>query len=81
MQTPHSYRRMAIHSWFVILFGIIIAMAFLMSCTTTRRGKDPCRERRGLSGYGYGWIKCTETKNVFILDKEGAIICVYKDDK
>lgn len=75
MQTPHSYRRMAIHSWFVILFGIIIAMAFLISC----RPSKGCYSTRGLSGYG--WIKCHETKKVFILDKEGAIVCTYKDDK
>lgn len=72
---------MAVHSWFVILFGIIIAMAFLMSCTTTRRGKDPCRERRGLSGYGYGYLINKRTNKTFILDKEGAIICICTDHK
>lgn len=55
-------------------------MIFLMSCTTSRRTKDPCKERRGMSGYGYGWLKCRETKKVFVLDKEGAIICTYIDN-
>lgn len=27
------------------------------------------------------WIKCHETKKVFILDKEGAIECTYIDKK
>lgn len=75
MQTPHSYRRMAIHSWFVILLGIIIAMAFLMSCSP----QNGCRATKGMAGYS--WIKCVETKKVFILNKEGAIVCTYIDNK
>lgn len=126
--TPHLWRRMGIHSWFVVLIGIIILMIYLMSCATSKRTKDPCKGRRGMSGYGYGileynksnngisvvyidnannifaldyltkrqydslkfsllnkshyaWIKCRETKKVFILDKEGAIACSYTDTR
>ena len=71
---PPRQRRMLIHSWFVILFFIMAAMAFLMSCNTPRNG---CRAVRNFSGYG--WIKCKETKKVFILDKEGAIVYSYQD--
>lgn len=79
--TAHNWRQMGIHSWFVVLFGIIGLMIYLMSCTTSRRMKDPCKERRGMSGYGYGWLKNMKTDKVFVLDKEGAIVCTYIDNK
>ncbi len=78
---PPRQRRLMIHSWFIILFGIMGAMIFLMSCTTSRRMKDPCKGRRGMSGYGYGWIKCRETKKVFILAPDGEIVCTYTDSR
>lgn len=77
MQTPHSYRRQMIHTWILCLILIIVLAA--ASCTATRRPKDPCKERRGMSGYGYGWLKNNETKNVFILDSNGAVICTFND--
>jgi hypothetical protein len=78
---PPRQRRLAIHTWFIILLGTIFAMACLMSCTTSRRMKDPCKGRRGMSGYGYGWIKCRETKKVFILSPDGSIVCTYYDTR
>jgi hypothetical protein len=78
---PPRQRRLMIHSWFIILFGIIGAMLFLMSCTTSRRMKDPCKERRGMSGYGYGWLKNNKTHQVFVLAPDGAIVCTYYDTK
>lgn len=76
---PHRERRSAINFIIGLLIATIIIMA--CSCTVTRRGKDPCKYRRGMSGYGYGWLKCRETKKVCILDKDGAIICTYIDTK
>jgi hypothetical protein len=71
---PPRQRRLLVHSWFVILFGVIIAMIFLMSCSAPRRG---CYGTKGMAGYS--WIKCKETKQVFILDKKGAIVCTYQE--
>jgi hypothetical protein len=64
-----------VHSYFVILLGIIGAMLFLMSCSP----KHGCYGTKGMSGYG--WIKCRETKKVFILAPDGAIVCTYYDSK
>lgn len=72
--TPHSYRRQAIHSWFVILIGIIFAMIYLMSCSPQKG----CYSTRGMSGYGY--LKNKKTNKVFVLDTLGAIVCTYTDD-
>jgi hypothetical protein len=57
--SAHKYRRTAIH---VVLAFIIIMIAFMASsCSSAKRVgfrkyKDPCKERRGMSGYGYGFI-------------------------
>lgn len=75
--TSHYYRRMAIHSWFVTLFGIIAFMIFLMSCSP----KNGCPAIYKNRLQGYVWIKCKETKKVLVLDKEGAIVCSYIDSK
>jgi len=72
--TPHYYRRSAIHSVLLFLISIIIAV-ILFSCTP----KHGCYGTRGMSGYGY--IKNKKTNKVFILDKEGAIVCFFIDNK
>jgi len=79
MNTPHNYRRQSIHA--VLLCLIVIIALLAASCTASRRPKDPCKERRGMSGYGYGWLKNSKTKNVFILDRQGAVICTFNDPK
>jgi hypothetical protein len=71
--TPHYYRRSAIHSVLLFLISIIIAVV-LFSCSP----KHGCYGTKGMSGYG--WMKCRETKKVFILDKQGAIVCTYIDN-
>lgn len=59
---PHRERRSSIH---FLIFLLIMFMTFMAcSCVTTRKGKDPCPERRGMSGYGYGWIRCHETGRI-----------------
>lgn len=71
---PHYYRRQTIHIWllcFILLIAILAA-----SCGAQ---KDPCKERRGMSGYGYGWIKNRTTKEVFILDSTGGIVATFID--
>lgn len=70
---PPRQRRLMVHSWFIILFGIMAAAIILMSCTP----KHGCYGTRGIRGYS--WLKCIETKKVFVLDKDGAIICAYID--
>lgn len=75
MKTPHSYRQQSIH---VVILSLLVFIAVLAShCTTTRKAKDPCRYRRGMSGYGYGWIRCIQTKKVCILDPTGKIVDMY----
>ncbi len=77
----YEHRKNNVHGLLmIIVFVTALIMAF-SSCTTSRRMKDPCKERRGMSGYGYGWIKCRETKKVFILAPDGAIVCTYYDTK
>lgn len=70
---PPRQRRMLIHSWFVILFFIMAAMAFLMSCSP----HTGCKATRNLSGYG--WIKCKETGKVCILDDSGKIVYSFRE--
>lgn len=77
--TPHDYIRDRASFW-IGLPALILIIAMLMSicsCTVTRQKKDPCKERRGMSGYGYGWIKCNETWKVCVLRPDGAIVYVY----
>lgn len=74
---PHRQRRSMVHSYFVILLGIIGAMVFLMSCSP--RNGCPAVYKNRLQGYG--WIKCRETKKVFVLAPDGAIVCTYYDSK
>lgn len=73
--SPHGERRLTVHFFILLLLSVIIFCA--SSCTVTRKGKDPCKERRGMSGYGYGWIKCRETGKSFILRPDGSIVCTY----
>jgi len=79
IDSPHHYRRQSIHA--VLLCLIVIIALLAASCAVSRKPKDPCKERRGMSGYGYGWLKCRETKKVFILDSQGAVICTFVDKK
>lgn len=72
---PHRERRSVINFTIGLLLAIILFLA--CSCASSRRAKDPCRERRGMSGYGYGWIKYVPTGRVFILAPDGAIIYSY----
>lgn len=78
MKTPHSYRQKSIHA--VLLF-LVVFIAFLAShCTTTHKAgkaKDPCRYRRGMSGYGYGWLRNKQTGLVCILSPTGKIVEMY----
>lgn len=75
MKSPHSYRRQSIHV--VILFLLVFIAVLASHCTTTRKAKDPCKYRRGMSGYGYGWIKCKQTGLVCILNPTGEIVEMY----
>lgn len=74
---PHGERRLTVHFFILLLLAVI---AFCAShCTVSRKPKDPCKERRGMSGYGYGWIKNGNTKEVFILDSTGGIVTTFID--
>lgn len=72
--TPHDYRRQFVHSIFLIMLAFMALIA--ASCSPQRRG---CRATKGMGGYG--WLKCRETNKVCILDKDGAILCAYIDNK
>lgn len=76
--TPHGERRLTVHFWILLLLAVIIFCAY--GCTVTKgKHKDPCKGRRGMSGYGYGWIKCNETGKVCVLRPDGAIVYIYYD--
>ena len=70
---PHGERRLTVH------FIIILLVAVIVYCATSCRPSRGCKSTQGLSGYG--WMKCRETKKVFVLDKDGAIVCTYYDSK
>lgn len=70
---PPRQRRLMVHSWFIILFGIMLALMFLIRCSP----KNGCRATRKMSGYS--WIKCKETSKVTVMDMKGNIICSYID--
>lgn len=72
---PHRERRSSIHFAIILLIMFITFLA--CSCATSRKTKDPCRERRGMSGYGYGWLKCVESGKVCILAPDGSIVYSY----
>lgn len=72
---PHRERRSSIHFTFFLLALFIAIVA--CSCVSSRRPKDPCPERRGMSGYGYGWLKNLETGRMYILAPDGAIMYSY----
>lgn len=72
---PHRERRSAINFTIGLLLIIIVFLA--CSCTASKKYKDPCKERRGMSGYGYGWFKSIETGKVCILAPDGEIIYSY----
>lgn len=69
--TPHSYRRMGIHAWFLAILALMAIIA--ASC----RPQKGCYGTRGMSGYG--WIKNRNTNKVFILDSTCKVICIFKD--
>lgn len=73
---PPRQRRLMIHSWFIILFGVIAAMLFLMSCSAPKTGCESLYHKKKKFT---AWLKCKQTHKVFVLDKEGAIVCVYFD--
>lgn len=75
---PPRQRRLFVHSWFVILFGVIAAMMFLMSCRTNKTGCESLYKNKKKFT---AWIKCKETNKVSVLDKDGAIVCTYIDSK
>lgn len=77
--TPHYYRKQTIKAWFLLILTLMAIIA--VSCTASRRPKDPCKGRRGMSGYGYGWLKNTQTKEVFILDSNCHVITCFKDGR
>lgn len=69
--TPHNYRRMGIHAWFLAILVLMAIVAF--SC----RPQRGCYGTRGMSGYS--WIKNRNTKEVFILDSACHVITSFKD--
>src|SRR3954465_10553308 len=71
--TPHGERRLSVH------FIIIILVAIIAYCASGCRPQKGCYGTRGMSGYG--WIKCQQTKKVFILDNNAGIICTFSDPK
>jgi len=84
MNTPHKYRRSAIHFWILLPLAIIIAVILLSSC----RPQRGCNGTRGMSGYSsvdkkifttlhLAWLKCRETGKVIATDMNGNIICTY----
>lgn len=76
MSTPHRHRRQSIHV--VILFPLVIIIYILFFASGCRPQKG-CFSTRGMSGYG--WLKCRETKKVFILDSNAGVICTFTDPK
>jgi len=72
---PHRQRRLAVHSYFIILFGAIAFMIFIMSCSP----KHGCYATKGMRGYG--WIKCKETGIVSVLRPDGSVECTYTESK
>jgi len=78
--TPHDYRRDAVTFW-IGLPALILIIAFIVmacSCTVTRRkSKDPCKERRGISGFGYGFTRSIPDGKILILAPDGAIVYSY----
>jgi len=66
MSKAHRDRRTNIHICLLCLIGFIILLAF--SCSPLR---DPCKERRGMSGYGYGLNQETGTKVRKLIDIYG----------
>jgi hypothetical protein len=75
--TPHYYRRSAIHTVLLFLISIIVASLIFSSCAP----KNGCPAVYKNRLQGYGWIKCLQTKKVSVLDKDGAIVCTYIDNK
>jgi len=74
---PPRQRRLMIHSWFIILFGAIAFVLFLMSCSAPKTGCESLYHKKKKFT---AWMKCHETKKVFILDKQGAIVCAFIDN-
>lgn len=78
---PHRDRRSAINFTIGLLISAIILLA--CSCRTPKYG---CPNMTELNSHKwdhiYGWIKCSETNRVFVLDKKnGEILCTYVDSK
>lgn len=77
MQTPHSYRRQSIHGLFLILIGfIVLILAF--SCRTQKTGCESLYyKKKRFTAY----LKNMVTDSIYILSKEGAILCSFKQNK
>lgn len=74
--TPHGERRLTVHFWILLLLAVI---AFCASgCATQKTGCESLYKNKRKF---VAWIKYIETKKVSILDKDGAIICTYIDNK
>jgi len=74
MQTPHSYRRSAIHA--VIIFIILMIIIVAASGCAPKYG-CPAVHKNKLQGYG--WLKNRKTNRIFILNMDGSIKCSYYD--
>lgn len=74
--TPHYYRRQSIHSWFIILIGfIILGLAF--GCRTQKTGCESLYyKKKRFTAY----LKNMVTDSIYILSKDGAILCSFKED-
>ncbi len=78
---PHRERRSAINFTIGLLIAAIILLA--CSCRTPKYGCPSMAELKSHKwDHKYGWIKCSETKRVFVLDKKnGKTICSYVDSQ
>lgn len=70
--SAHKLRRTNVHGLFLIL-GLIMFLIYAFGCSP----KSGCPAVYKNRLQGYGWLKNRNTNKVFILDKEGAILCTY----
>jgi hypothetical protein len=73
MNTPHKYRRSAIHFWLLAPIALIVVVLLFSSCSP----RNGCKAVRGMAGYSY--IKNLETGRVTVLNKDGSI-CIYHEE-
>ncbi len=70
MNTPHKYRRSAIHFWLLAPIAVIIVVLLFSDCSP----RNGCKALRGMSGYGY--LRNLESGRVSVLSPSGKI-CYY----